>query len=76
VEYNRVIGGALRSAHSEGKACDFSIMGMTCDDIRKKIMDNNLLDLWQMRCENLPGSNWVHLDCRELRPGGNRYFIP
>jgi hypothetical protein len=75
-EYNKAIGGALRSAHSEGKACDFHVMGMTCDEIRDEIVAKGLLDLWEMRCEKKPGSNWVHLDYRELKTGGNRYFIP
>lgn len=76
LEYNKAIGGALHSAHSDGQAMDFDIMGMTCDDVRFQLVNEKLLDKWEMRCEKAPGSNWVHLDYRELKPGGNRYFIP
>ncbi len=76
LEYNKAIGGALNSAHSEGKASDFDIMGMTCDEVRYALINNDLLKEWSMRCEKNPGSNWVHLDYRDLKPGGNRYFIP
>jgi hypothetical protein len=76
LEYNKAIGGALHSAHSDGAAMDFDIMGMTCDEVRKELVDRNLLETWAMRCEKAPGTNWVHLDYRALKPGGNRYFIP
>lgn len=76
VEYNKAIGGALHSAHSEGLACDFDIIGMSCDDVRKEIVDKNLLETWNMRCEDKPGSNWVHLDLRTPPSGGHRFFKP
>lgn len=72
--YNKAIGGALHSAHSEGKAMDFDIKGKTCDEVRKALVDNNLLDTWNMRCEDTPGSNWVHLDYRA--PINKRFFKP
>ena len=75
-EYNKEIGGALHSAHSDGQAMDFDIVGMTCDEVRNELVGKNLLDQWAMRCEKAPGTNWVHLDYRALKPGGNRYFIP
>src|ERR1035437_10749265 len=49
--YNVAIGGAQHSAHSEGLACDFDVIGMDCDSVRKYIVDNGLLDTWDMRCE-------------------------
>jgi uncharacterized protein YcbK (DUF882 family) len=76
LEYNKAIGGALHSAHSEGEAMDFDIVGMTCDEVREELVSKNLLDKWGMRCEKAPGSNCVHLDYRQLAAGGNRYFIP
>lgn len=76
MEYNKAIGGSLHSAHSEGLACDFDVIGMTCDDVRKDILDNGLLDTWNMRMEDAPGSNWVHLDLRELVAGKHRFFNP
>jgi len=73
-EYNKLIGGASNSAHKYGQAMDWSIVGDNCDDLRAKLEPQ--LEQWNMRMEKLPGSNWVHLDIRELAPGGNRYFKP
>lgn len=73
-EYNKLIGGAPMSAHKIGKACDFDISGMNCDEVRNKIMDNSLLDIWNLRMEHLDGSNWIHLG--NDYKNGNRYFIP
>lgn len=75
-EYNKAIGGAQHSAHSEGLACDWDIPGINCDEVRKEIVDKGLLDTWNMRMEDLPGSSWVHLDLREVPIGGHRYFLP
>ena len=69
--YNKLIGGAPKSKHVQGMAMDFSIKGLTCDEVRKSFKDNNLLELWGMRCEDLPGSSWTHLDI-----GGKGFFKP
>lgn len=74
-EYNVLIGGAKKSSHTEGKAIDFSIKGLDCDDVRKEILQNNFLESLKLRMEDLPGSNWVHVDCRTPGPSG-RYFKP
>jgi len=76
LEYNKAIGGALHSAHSDGMAMDWDLMGMTCDEVREKLVTDKCLDTWAMRCEDAPKTNWVHLDYRELKPGGHRFFIP
>lgn len=72
--YNKLIGGAANSNHMQGLAMDFDIAGISCDDVRTKIVDNKLLDLWDMRCENKPGSNWIHLDNGPVIY--SRFFIP
>lgn len=60
--YNKLVGGAPASAHKLGKACDFHVSGSTCDAIRQKILNEQLLDTLEMRMEDRPGSDWVHLD--------------
>lgn len=74
--YNALIGGARNSAHLYGLAVDFSIQGVDCDAARQSILGAGLLESLNMRMECLPGSNWVHLDIREVPHGGNRYFKP
>jgi zinc D-Ala-D-Ala carboxypeptidase len=73
--YNQLIGGAPNSAHKYGKACDFDVEGMNCDDVRQYILDNKVLEILNLRMEQKPGSNWVHLG-NDWQPGHNRYFIP
>ena len=72
-EYNTQIGGATNSAHIQGMACDFSARSMICDDLRKLILPH--LEKWNLRMEDNPGSNWVHIDYRQVGPGG-RFFKP
>jgi uncharacterized protein YcbK (DUF882 family) len=71
--YNKLIGGAPASSHVRGMAVDFHVVGVNCDDARAKIVP--MLEAWGMRCENLPGSSWVHLDMRAAGPGGH-FFKP
>jgi len=73
-EYNKLVGGAKASAHLIGKACDFHVKGVVCDDGRKRILDAGLLDSLELRMEDKPGSNWIHLDFASPTP--HRYFIP
>lgn len=79
-EYNEERGGSKNSAHmclEEGVAAvDFHVAGFSCDDVRKKIIDNGMLELWMLRMEDRPGSDWIHLDSRPVKPGGARYFLP
>lgn len=71
--YNKLVDGATNSAHLFGKAVDFFVPGMTCDDVRKLIVPK--LEEWKLRCENLPRSTWTHIDSRSPGAGG-RYFKP
>lgn len=75
-DYNKLVGGAAQSAHLEGKAVDFSVSIWDCDDVRAKIISRGLLDKLKLRMEDLPGSNWVHLDTRAPGPSGKRFFKP
>lgn len=75
-EYNKLIGGAKNSSHVAGMACDFHVKGVSCDEARERIIKDNKLEEWGMRMEDLPGSNWVHLDIRQPAPGRSRFFKP
>lgn len=74
--YNALIGGAKNSSHMYGLAVDFSVQGLNCDAVRQSILDAGLLESLNMRMECNPGSNWVHIDIREVPHGGSRYFNP
>lgn len=77
--YNQLVKGAKNSSHKFGMACDFHVAGLDCDDGRQKILDANKLEEWNMRMEDISDKelrNWIHLDIKELTPGGNRYFKP
>lgn len=74
-DYNALVKGAKNSAHKYGKAVDFNPLVGTCDE-GKEILIPKLEELG-LRMEDLPpGSNWIHLDCNELAPGGHRLFKP
>jgi hypothetical protein len=75
--YNQLVKGARNSAHKFGMAIDFDVSGFSCKDAIQKILNDGKLEEWNMRMEN-NGSNptWIHLDRREVLPGGHRYFIP
>lgn len=67
------VKGAAASAHMDGLAIDFQVFGMKADEVRETLKPN--LELYGLRMEDLPGSSWVHLDCREPVLG-NRFFKP
>lgn len=69
--YNHYVGGALHSAHILGRAVDFHVDGLTCDQVRAKLLPR--LQEFGIRMENNPGSNWVHIDTYTA-PEGSRYF--
>ena len=72
-KYNKLIGGAKYSAHKLGMAADFYVKGLKADRVREILVP--VLNDFEIRMENLPGSNWVHID---IRPCDNtrRYFRP
>lgn len=73
-EYNKLVGGASKSAHLLGKAVDFHVIGVSCDEARKMIIKDGLLDSMELRMEDLPGSSWVHIDT--MSPSSTRFFKP
>lgn len=75
LDYNKYIGGAKNSAHKIGLACDWYSKGISCDEVRTKLLSK--LEEFDIRVEDLPGSKWVHTD--KYPPtisGGNRFFKP
>lgn len=72
--YNNHIGGAFNSAHIAGQAIDFKVVGLGADAVRASILP--LLSRLEIRMEDLPGANWVHVDDRPVRGRGHRYFKP
>lgn len=73
-KYNEAIGGAKRSWHMTGGALDFRCPKLSADDIRGKLKP--YLEEWGLRMENLPNSNWVHIDDKDPGAEGNRFFRP
>jgi len=73
LNYNKYIGGATKSAHIEGLAVDWYCKKISCDEIRNKLLPK--LEEFNIRIEDLPGSNWVHSDIR-TPINNNRYFKP
>lgn len=72
-EYNKLVKGAVNSAHIHGKAIDFDV-SENCDVVRKKLEKSGLLEKLGLRMENNVGGNWVHLDNNPVPVGGNRIF--
>ena len=73
-EYNILVKGAPNSGHKYGQAMDYSFPGMTCDDVRKMILINGMLEKLDLRMEDLPGSNWIHNDTCSVKY--RRFFKP
>lgn len=75
-EYNKLIGGAVNSAHMEGKAVDFKVKFMRPDEVRQIILRYGMLEVLNIRMEDLPGSSWIHIDTRDPGYCGKRFFLP
>lgn len=71
-KYNVLIGGSEKSWHTTGGACDFRCPGVSADEIREILKP--YLTKFGLRMEDLPGSNWVHIDNRPTK--GKRFFRP
>jgi uncharacterized protein YcbK (DUF882 family) len=75
IAYNKIIPGAApQSSHTEGKAGDWCVPKVSCDEIRMKLIPE--LAAFGLRMENLPRSIWVHTDTRPARSASARFFIP
>lgn len=74
--YNVLVRGAERSRHLTGQACDFIVYDVSADVARARLLPH--LGDFNIRMENLPGSDWIHIDtaCTENMPPALRYFKP
>lgn len=74
--YNDLINGAKNSKHILGMAVDFTCVDISAQDLRS-ILYPKLTEL-NIRMENLPTANWVHIDisCDEKMDLKQRYFKP
>ena len=75
-KYNEAIGGSKKSSHMVGLACDFQVLGMDADSVRSALLPS--LETLNVRMENLPKANWVHIDlnCSTETPKEKRFFKP
>lgn len=74
MRYNKAIGGAPKSQHMLGKGLDFKVKHYDCDIVRKQLV--KYLDELDIRMEQKIGAKWIHIDSKDVEPGGRRYFIP
>jgi len=74
LKYNRLIGGSKESMHIKGRALDFQVAGYTADRVRQMLLP--FLDRLDIRMENKPYSDWVHIDTKKPRLKTNRFFYP
>jgi hypothetical protein len=71
-DYNLAVNGREKSMHKVGRATDWSA-GEDCDKTRSKLLPH--LETLGIRMEDLPGSNWVHIDDKPIGKG-QRFFKP
>ena len=62
-----------KSAHFEGKALDFDVHGMTAQQVRVWLYDNQ--DSAPIRFRVEKGVNWVHVDVMPHKASDKAYFF-
>lgn len=77
IDYNSLptVKGSPDSAHmcsGPWAAIDFSVPGMTCDEVRTLLLPK--LSSLGLRMEQSEGANWVHLDSKPVTDGSVRFF--
>ena len=75
-KYNSEIGGVKASKHIMGQAVDFSVKGLLANEVRE-LLKPRLIE-FNIRMEDLPNSNWVHIDtaCNVSDDLEKRFFKP
>ena len=64
---------ATGSAHFKGKALDFDVKGMTAEQVRRWLHDNQESAPVRFRVEK--GVNWVHVDVMPHKASDKAYFF-
>ena len=64
---------ATGSAHFKGKALDFDVKGMTAEQVRKWLYENQESAPVRFRVEK--GVNWVHVDVMPHKASDKAYFF-
>lgn len=54
-------GNVYLTAHASGLAGDFTVVGMSAEDARRKIINNKSMLPYNIRLEG--GVSWLHVDC-------------
>lgn len=57
-EYNKLIGGSVKSSHTQGSATDFQPSHVTIEEAKKKIQASHIYP----GGGELNSTNWIHLD--------------
>lgn len=69
--------GAKYSQHKFGKALDFTVSGMTADEVREKILGEWKQDLMNLGLTAIEaGVSWVHIDVRNTGVDDIMIFYP
>ena len=69
--------GAKYSQHKFGKALDFTVNGMTADEVREKILGEWKQDLMNLGLTAIEdGVSWVHIDVRNTGVDDIMIFYP
>ena len=68
-EYNKKVGGAKNSQHTQGEAADFVIKGMTIEEVYAIIMKLKI-SFDQLIMEYGNGTTWIHISFKRI--GVNR----
>lgn len=71
--YNKLIGGAEKSAHRVGQAVDFQPTKVSV--MKSKIALKDFLEDLDLRMEDNGRGNWIHIDTRPPGRSG-RFFKP
>jgi hypothetical protein len=68
--------GSQHSQHRYGRAVDFDVVGIPAEEVRKEILVNQKKEEFKYITAMEYGTNWVHIDCRNIDCSGIKLFNP